>query len=176
MKNSQRLHSLTTAVLAVGCLMAPIALRAAIPDSSDVTKLLTDTKAVAFQLNKDSAQMDSFTRSKVTWKAYQAKIEVIKGHINNAGKLLGSLKAAESTGSPWQQQTIKRIEPQLQEMASNLTATINYLNANPGKIHIPEFTDYVKTNYALSSDMLAMLNASLDYGADKAKLEALSSK
>ena len=162
--------------LVVGCLMVPTANAAGGPDSADVMKLLADTKAIAVQLNKDSAEMDSFTRSKsITWRAYQEKVAVIKGHINNAGKLLGSLKAAESTGSPWQQQTIKRIEPQLQEMAANLTATINYLNNNQGKVHTPEFIDYVKTNYALTSDMEAMLRASIDYGTDKAKFESLSS-
>jgi hypothetical protein len=162
--------------LAAGCLMVPAVLNAAgTSDSAEVTKLLVDTRAAAFQLNKDSAEMESFTRSKVTWRAYQAKITVIKGHINNVGKLLGNLKAAESTGSLWQQQTIKRIEPQLKEMADNLTVTINYLNANPGKVHVPEFMDYVKTNYALTRDMEAMLRASIDYGTDKAKFERLSS-
>lgn len=163
-------------LLVAGCLLVPTALNAAgTPDSADITKLLADTKAVTFQLNKDSGEMASFTRSKnITWRAYQEKIGVIKGHINNAGKLLGSLKAAESTGSPWQQQTIKRIEPQLQEMAANLTATINYMNKNQGKVHTPEFIDYVKINYGLTSDLDAMLRASIDYGTDKAKLESLS--
>ena len=163
------------ALLAAGCLLVPTALNAAgTSDSVDIAKLLADTKAVAFQLNKDSGEMEAFTRSKVTWRAYQEKIGLIKGHINNAAKLLGNLKAAESTGSPWQRQTIKRIEPQLQEMSDNLTATINYMNANPGKVHVPEFMDYVKINYALTTDLEGMLRASIDYEADKAKFARLS--
>ena len=44
---------------------------------------------------------------------------MVKGHVNNTGKLLAKLKDAEATGSPWQQTAIKRIEPLLKEMADN---------------------------------------------------------
>jgi hypothetical protein len=172
MKNYRTLDSMTVALLAVGCLMIPGALKAAdTPDSADVTKLLADTKSVAVQLKTDSAQMDSYTRSKLTWQSYAAKLETIKGHVNNAGQLLAKLKDAESTGSPWQQTAIKRIEPLLQDMADNLTTTINNLSENQGKVHMPEFKVYVKVNYAMATDLEAMVRASVDYGNDKAKFE-----
>jgi hypothetical protein len=129
---------------------------------------------VAIQLKNDSSQMESFTRSKLSWQSYAAKLDTIKAHINNAGELVAKLKNAESTGSPWQQSTIKRIEPMLQEMADNLTATIKHLSDNQSKVHFPAFTDYVKANYAMSVDMEAMLRAAVDYGNDKAKFESLS--
>jgi hypothetical protein len=177
MKNYRTLdHPVTLALLAVGCLMIPTALKAATPDSADVTKLLADTKALAAQLKTDSGQMESFTRSKMNWQSYAGKLDTIKGHINNAGQLLAKLKDAEATGSPWKQTTIKRIEPLLQEMADNLTTTINHLNDNQSKVHMPEFANYVKSNYALATDVEALLRASVDYGTDKAEFESLSSK
>lgn len=112
MKNYRTLVPVILAFLAVECLMIPTALKAVKnPDSADITNLLADTKAVAVQLKTDSGQMDSFTRSKLSWQSYASKIETIKGHINNAGQLLGKLKSAESSGSPWQQTTTQRIEP-----------------------------------------------------------------
>jgi hypothetical protein len=176
MKNDRTLNSVTLALLAVGCLMIPSALKAAeTSDSAEITKLLADTKSVAIQLKTDSSQMESFTRSKLSWESYAAKLDTIKKHINNAGQLVAKLKDAESSGSPWQQATTKRIEPLLQEMADNLTATINHLNDNKSKIHFPEFKDYVKTNYSLATDMEAMVRAAVDYGNDKAKFERYSS-
>jgi hypothetical protein len=156
--------------------MIPNALKAVNPDSAVVTKLLADTKAVAVQLETDSSEMASFTRSRLSWKSYAAKLNIIRGHINSAGQLLTKLKDAESTGSPWQQTTIKRIEPLLQEIADNLNATIKHLAENQDRVHMPEFIGYVKNNYALAVDVSALLRASVDYGTDKAKFESLSSK
>jgi hypothetical protein len=177
MKNHRTLDLIALALVVAGSLLIPAGLRATgAPDSAQITKLLADTKAVSVQLKTDSGQMDSYTRSKLSWQSYSDKIEIIKGHINNAGQLLAKLKDAESTGSPWQQATIKRIEPLLKEMADNLTATINHLNDNKNKLHFPEFIDYVKANYALATDTEALLRVSVDYGMDKAKFELLSAK
>ena len=177
MKNFRTLdHPVTLALLTVGCLMIPIALKAVTPDSPDITKLLADSKSVAAQLKNDSSEMESFTRSKMTWQSYAAKVDTIKKHVNNAGQLLAKLKDAESSGSPWQQATIKRIEPLLQDMADNLTTTINHLNENQNKVHMPVFAGYVKSNYAMATDLETLLRVSIDYGTDKAKFESLSSQ
>ena len=127
---------------------------------------------MAVRLKLDSSEMDTFSRSKLSWQSFAAKLEVIKGHINKSGELLAKLKASESAGSPWQQATIRRVEPVLQEMADNLTATINHLNTNTGKVHFPPFTDYVKTNYALSIDLETMLRNAVVQN-DKAKFKRL---
>ena len=177
MKNYRKLDSVVLALLAAGYLMIPTALKAVgTPDSAEVTKLLTDTKAAAVQLKIDSGQMESFARSKASWQSYARKLETIRAHINNAGQLVTKLKAAESTGSPWQQTTIKRVESLLQEMADNLTATIKHLSDNQNRVRFPEFTNYVKSNYALTNDLEALLRASVDYGTDKANFERLSSE
>ena len=162
------------AFLATVNLLIPNVLKAA--DSAEITKLFADAKAEAAELKVDSGELESFTRSKMTWRGYGSKLEEIKIHINNTGKLLVKLKAAETTGSPWQQAAIKRIEPLLKELADNTTATINHLNANPGKIHTPAFTDYVKANSALATDLEAVIRDYVDYGSDKEKFESLGSK
>ncbi len=177
MKNHRLLAATAVALLAVGYLMIPGALKAmSTPDSPEVSKLLADTKSVATRLKTDSNEMESFTRSKLSWQSYAEQIETIKGHINNAGQLVSKLKAAESTGSPWQQSTIKLIEPMLQEMADNLTTTINHLNENRDKVHMPGFKDYVKANYTMAVELETLIRTSIDYGNDKAKFETLGSK
>jgi hypothetical protein len=177
MKRHRLIASVTLPFFALGCLIVPKVLRAVgNPDSADITKLLTDTRAIAAMLRADSNEMESFTRSKATWENYSSKLFTITGHINNAGELLAKLKGAESTGSPWQQETIKRIEPLLQEMASNLTTTINTLKDNPKRVHFPEFISYVKANATLAIDLESMLRTSIGYGNDLAKFETLTPK
>jgi hypothetical protein len=175
MKNYRRLEPAALAILAAGYLMLPAA-RGAVgsTDSAEITKLLADTRALAVQLKTDSDQMESFTRSKSSWESYAGQLHTIRNHVNNAGQLVTKLKDAESTGSHWQQMTIKRIEPLLQEMADNLTATINHLNNNRSRIHFPEYVAYVKANYTLSADLEALVRASIDSGKDEAEFVRLS--
>jgi hypothetical protein len=175
-KNHRLLTATTAALLTVGYLMIPAAAKAANPDSPEVAKLLADTKSVTTQLKTDSSEMESFSRSKLSWQSYADKIEIIKGHVNNAGQLLSKLKASESAGSPSQQSTVKLIEPMLQEMADNLTATINHLNDNKEKVHMPAFRDYVKANYTMAVELETLVRTSVDYGKDKSKFEDLSTK
>ena len=100
-------------------------------------RLLADAKAEAVELKDDSTDMESFTRSSLSWQSYAHKIEMIKEHVNNTGKLLSKLQAEEPNGSPWQQTAIKRIEPLLKELAANTETTINYLNENQDQDSLP---------------------------------------
>jgi len=167
--------SVTLAVLA-GYLIIPSGLKAAAAESAEITKLLADAKAEAVELKADSTNMESFTRSTTSWQSYASHLEMIKGHVNNAGKLLTKLKDIESTGAPWQQAAIKRIEPFLKEMADNTTLTIQRLNDNQTKVHFPEFKELVKANAALSTDLEAIIRDFVDYGNARHKFEELSEK
>jgi hypothetical protein len=101
---------------------------------------------------------------------------MIKGHVNNTGKLLTKLKDAEATGAAWQQTAIKRIEPLLKELAANTEATINNLNENKTKVHFTEFKDYVKANFELATDFEALIRDFVNYGEAKEKVEHLGGK
>ena len=113
------------------------------PDSAEINKLLDNVKSEAVQLKSDATDMKSFAASNLTWQSHAEKIEMIKGHINDAGKLLAQLHDAKSTGSPWQQKAIDEIDPLLRDMADNTTATIDHLNKNQSKVHFPAFKAYV---------------------------------
>ena len=162
------------AALALAYFVTPISVKAA--DSAEITKLLADAKAEAVALKADATNMESFTRSASNWETYSSSLDMIKGHVNDTGRLLTKLKDAEAAGSPWQQTAIKRIEPLLKEMADNTTTTIKHLSDNKNKVHLPEFKDYVKANYELATDLEALIRDFVDYGNAKEKFESLGSK
>jgi acyl-CoA reductase-like NAD-dependent aldehyde dehydrogenase len=170
-KTKTGILSLVILAATVGYLIIPAAVKAA--DSAEVTKLLADAKAAAVELNADSADMEQYTRSKLSWKSYAHKLEMIRGHVNDTGRLLAKLKDAEASGSPWQQATIKRIEPLLQEIADNTTATLKHLNDNQAGVHLPAFRDLVKANHELTADLEALIRDSVNYGKAKEKFEGL---
>ena len=118
----------------------------------------------------------TFTKSKLTWESYFDKVEMIKGHVNNSGKLLAKLKDAEATASPWQQKAIRQIEPLLREMADNTTATIKHLNERKAYVHFPAFQNFVKANFELATDLEALTRDFVNYGNDKEKSESLGSQ
>jgi hypothetical protein len=160
-----------------GYLVAPSALSALhAADSIDVTQLLNEAKAEAVELRDDSADLESFARSNLSWDSHARKTEMVKDHINNTGKLLAKLKGAEVAGSPWQRTAISRIGPLLKELAANTGATINHLNENRARIHFAEFQDYVRANYEIAVDLEALIRDFVSYGEAKQEFERLGKK
>lgn len=163
-------------VFVAGLLMIPAMLRADTPDSPEINKLLAQSKTEGAILLKDSGEMSTFTNSNISWEAYAGKIDLIKDHVNKTGKLLAEMQQLESTGSPWQQVAVKRIYPVLKELADNTTAVIEQLTTHQSKVHMPEFRDYVKANYELSTDLEAMLRDYANYGQTREKLDRATTK
>ena len=177
MKHNHRIAGLLAmTVLGAGYFLVPLRSAAASPDSEQITKLLADAKAEAVELKADSADLESLTRSTRSWESHAGKIEMIKEHVNNSGKLLTKLQEVEAEGAPWQQTVIQRIEPLLKELAANTEATINYLDDNRSKIHFPEYRDYVKANYDLATDLEALIRDFVNYGEARDKMERLGAK
>ena len=178
MKRYRRIAALVTpALLVAGCFIASTNVKAAEPgDSPKITALLEDAKAEAVQLKDDSTDMESFTRSSLSSATYAHKVEMIKEHVNNTGKLLTKLQAEEYNGSAWQQTAIKRIEPLLKELASNTERTINYLNTHATRIHFSDFKDYVQMNCELATNLEELIRDFVNYGEAKQKLEVLAEK
>jgi hypothetical protein len=167
----------TPALLVAGCFIASTNVKAAESDDSPkITALLADAKAEAVQLKDDSTDMESFTRGGLSWESYAGKIEMIKEHVNNTGKLLTKLQAEESDGSVWQQTAIKRIEPLLKELAANTEKTIAYLNENKTKIHFSDFKDYVQMNCEIAANLEELIRDFVNYGEAKQKLDRLGAK
>lgn len=178
MKKYRRISmSVIPALLVAGCLFNPGAMKATdAGDSAQITILLADAKAEAVELKSDAEDLDSFAKSRLSWESHARKIEMIKEHVNNTGKILAKLKDAESSGAPWQQTAVQRIEPLLKELAANTETTINYLNENRSKIHFTEFKDYLKANYELATDLEALIRDFVKYGEAKETFERLERK
>lgn len=168
---------LALAPILAGFLACPATLKAvSIPDSPEITKLLADVKGEAAELKSDAEDLNTFANSNLSWASHASKIELMKTHINNSGKLLAQMQDSEALGSPWQQTAIRRIEPVLRELAENTERTIHYLNENQMKIHFGEFKDYVKANYELATDLETLIRDFVAYGEAKQKLEKLGEK
>ncbi|MBW4026258.1 hypothetical protein [Acidipila rosea] len=145
-------------------------------DSPEINKLLADAKDHAVLAENDADTLSSYTNSKLSWETHAHRLEMIKTHVNNLGKVVADLKDKRAEGSAWQQEAIDRIDPLLNDMAENLTATINHLNDNRAKVHMPPYRDYAKANYELAARTTAVISDLVEYGKAKAKSESLEQK
>jgi hypothetical protein len=166
-----------TPALVVGFLMASPTVKAAdVPDSEQVSKLLSEAKTLAFQLKEDAETMESYSRSNVTWESHAVTIAQIKEHVNALGRQVAKLKDARNTASPWQKTAIDRINPFLDELSGYTEAVIEHINKKPKLLTTPEYKDYLEANADYSGDLAAMIGDFVDYGRTKQRMERFAGK
>src|SRR5258705_10553467 len=115
-------------------------------DNNEVTQLLEDIKVQAADLQRDSDELESFSRSNVSWESHAAELEAIKERINKIGQTIQKLQNMRSSASPWQQEAIDRIIPVAQKLPSNTTAAIEHLNQSPKHLQYPKYKHYLTSN------------------------------
>lgn len=146
-------------------------------DSEEVSRLLSDVKAEAHELERDAEDLNMFMRSSLTWESHTTKLNQIREHVNKAGRLLTELNEVRNEASPWQQKAIDEIYPLLKELADNTQATINHLSDNKDRIHVGStFKDYVVANYDLAKELAALVTDYVDYGKHEAEFQRLQDK
>jgi hypothetical protein len=146
-----------------------------VPDSEQVSKLLSEAKTLAFQLKEDAVTMESYTRMNVSWESHAAAINQIREHVNALGRQVTKLKDARNTASPWQKTAIDRINPFLDELAGYTSAVIEHIKGEP-KHTMDEYKDYLEANADYATDLAAMIGDFVDYGRTKQRLERLTTK
>ncbi|HEV2350606.1 MAG TPA: hypothetical protein VG028_12250 [Terriglobia bacterium] len=168
------------ATLLAGCLVIAPAARAASTsggDSKKISRLLSDAKFEARQLETDSIEAESYINAGLSWQSHSNKLNAIRLHINKTGELLTKLQNCREEGSPWQQKAIDQIEPPLKELVVNTTAMLQYFNDHKETIHFSDtYKEYLKSNSAMARELATLIADYVDYGIHKAEFERLGEK
>jgi hypothetical protein len=143
----------------------------------DVDQLLQQARTQALQLRRDSSTLETFSRSSVSWRSHTTQINAIRTHVNQLGQTLSQLQAARDSAGKAYQQAIDRIQPILQELASNTTAIIDHLNQNPRNLTDPTYRQFLRANSDLAanlaqetSDIVAFASAQRRFDELKARV------
>ena len=145
-------------------------------DNNEVTQLLDDIKVQAADLQRDSDELESFSRSNVSWESHAAELEAIKERINKIGQTIQKLQNMRGSASPWQQEAIDRIIPVAQKLASNTTAAIEHLNQSPKRLQDPQYKKYLTSNAEAARQLSNMVRDFVDYGKTRNTLERLEKR
>jgi hypothetical protein len=161
-------YLLLVALLAAGCaLISPVAQAEDNPSGSsqEVNQLLSQVKTQAIALERDCDEIATWAAGKqLSWESHAQKLNLIREHVNEAGRLLSNLHDARDEASPWQQQAIDRIHPLLKELADNTQGMIDHLNDKKSTFHLSEYGDYAKAGYELAHDLAALVSDYVEYG------------
>ena len=65
----------------------------------------------------------------------------------------------------------------LRDLASNVEATLTYLNEESGRsLHTPQRREYLISNAELASSLAEIVDSYIEYGRTKERLDALTDK
>lgn len=145
-------------------------------DSEQINQLLASIKTHAMNADNDAARLESYTRSRLSWQSHASQLTIIKEHVNDLINDYNDMKRLRDSGSTWQQESIDRLEPLVQEMSNHLTTTIQHLNEHPLRIHMQPYRDYVRANQELVGKTHAIIKDFVEYGDAKAKADSLEQK
>jgi hypothetical protein len=176
--NKRKLIACTGAsvFLFAGFLAASSTAKAAdVPDNEQVSKLLSETKTLAFQVKEDAVTMESYTRMNLSWDAHKTAISQMREHVNALGKQVAKLNDAKDLASPWQRVAIDRINPFLDELGGYTSAVIDRLNGEQ-RPSLDTYKDYLEANADYASDLAAMIGDFVNYGNAKHRMEKLTLK
>jgi hypothetical protein len=145
-------------------------------DSREVTQLLEDAMSQVADLQRDSDELESFTRSNLSWQSHADELTRIGDRINTLGKTLEKLESMRSSASPWQREAMDRIVPLAKKLASNTTAAIEHLNKNPTHLNDPQYQQYLKSNAEVARNLSSLVKDFVEYGKTKSTMESLESR
>ncbi len=165
--------ALFLAAVMTSAFQEPVSQEESVQDSEQITELFQKAKAETAQLQRDSHDLIAYHRSPLSWQSHAFQLGQIKEHVNEVGELEQQLRDARESGSPWQQEAIDRINPLLQELADNLTSTINHLNEHRNGLFASPYPEYVRANADLADKLHALISDSVDYGKTKQAFQKL---
>jgi gas vesicle protein len=162
-------------VLGIVCVVIPSTSYAqATSDNPSVTAQLSDAKTIVAKIKKDAIQMQSYAQTTgLSWQTHSTALEKIKADVNELQQNMRGLQSHRTGASPWQQDAIDRITALANDLATNMNATIDRLNRSKSRPTAPPYPEYLKANTRIVSDLGDEIDASIDYGQNKAKLDSL---
>ncbi len=143
-------------------------------DNSSVTAQLNDAKTIVAKIKRDAVKMESFALTNgLSWQSHSAVLMKIKSDVNELQQNMRGLQSHRTVASPWQQEAIDRITGFANDLATNMNAAIDRLNKTKSRPTAPPYPEYLKANTRIVTDLADEINATIDYGQNKTKLDSL---
>ncbi len=145
-------------------------------DSAAISEALNSARSHAALAHDDSATLESYMRSSMSWQSHARQLQLIKEHANDLLGDFNTLTSLRAEGSTWQREAIDRIDPILREMADHLNRTIDHLNNNQSRFQMQPYKDYVHANLDYMERAHQTISDFVEYDAARSKADDLEKK
>jgi hypothetical protein len=174
----KNMHSRTIGcclILSLGCVVIPrVSYAQNANDNASVTAQLNGAKPIVAKIKADAVKMESYGQnSGLSWQTHSATLGKIKDDVNELQQNMRGLQSHRTTASPWQQDAIDRITGYANDLATNMNAALDRLGKSKSRPTTPPYPEYLKANARIASDLADEIDATIDYGQTKAKLDSL---
>jgi hypothetical protein len=158
--------------------------QAADNSAAQVSKLLSEARVRAVQLNDDANELWLFTQvppsassaSQISVETHTSALQRISADIGDMAVVLEKLDKARSKAAPWQKNAIDQIKPLVRELMDSTSAVAAYVQKNPEKIASEDYKDYAEANADRTEKLSTLISTFVDYGKAKDRLDRLSNK
>ena len=141
--------------------------------STKISNLLGDARVHANRAAANAEELDTLTRNaSIKWESHAWKLNELRENVNELGKVNARLVDLKQDGMEWQQIAITRIDSQLRILATELTATIQALNANQERVSMPPYVDHVRATYNQAKNTSELVSDFVEYGKARASRSA----
>jgi hypothetical protein len=139
--------------------------------------LLRNLKDVAANLQRDAETLNTFQRNPhIHWQSHAYHLDLVRDHINKAGKMLRELEGMRHAAAPWQQHAIDWVTPVAADVATHTGAAMNDLNEDRRSIQRAEYKNRLQMLTESSVEMKNRIDNSLDYADAKQELKRLQTR
>ena len=145
-----------------------------VKDNPSITGQLNDAKPIVAKIIKDANELVSFSQAGGPgWQSHATVLTSIKNDVNKLQENMRGLQSHRATASPWQQDAIDRVTSLANDLATNMNAAIEQLNKRKTRPTASPYPEYLKANAQIAKDLGDEINAIIDYGQTKSKMDGL---
>lgn len=144
-------------------------------EQKEIDRLLKQILAKATVVSRHADTLDAFTRpgAGLRYSSHAGELTAAREAINSIGADFRRLQELRTSGLPWQQSLIDRLEPVLVGLAGHTTDAIEHLSAGGHKLPSSDYRDAVDNLNALANQTRTLVAVHMDYADAREKLNRL---
>ena len=141
-------------------------------NSAAVDQLFPEVESAAMSLERDSDAIAAWTSEKqVRWQTLVEQLQLIREHVDLAGRLLSVLQAERESATPRQQRAIDHICPLLKNLAENTQETLNHFDDDTCRTHVSAQRDYAEAGAKLGRELRALISVYASSGEQESEFD-----
>lgn len=146
-----------------------------LPEVAKVDDKLAEFESKAIETRRDAMFLESKRRSpQLSWETHVQKLNIMKEHINEMGKMLSELEGMKPQATVFQEKSIEAARPHLEDLARRVQNAINWLNEDRRSTLKAEYKDNLHGIWTSADRLYDDVDTILDYKEAHERLQGLS--